>query len=92
MENELKESIKKLFIARACLWAVSLAATVYWIAWSFKIYNDHGGITDEHTFAAAFRPRFWPAFVLSLCLLFISTRLRKMSDKKKEELKYHTGI
>ena len=31
--------VKKLFICRAVLWAVALAATVYWIWWSFEIYN-----------------------------------------------------
>ena len=46
--------VKKLFICRAVLWAVALAATVYWIWWSFEIYNR--GVFDPYEYAPMLRP------------------------------------
>lgn len=84
MEDKL---IRNLFIGRAVMWALSLAATIYWIVWSFKIYVDYGEDVDVQTYASIFRPRFYVALILTVIFICISFGLRKISDNRKNELK-----
>lgn len=84
-EVALKEkNVKKLFIARACLWACALAATVYWMVWSFKIYLE---ITaDFHEYATILRPKLYAGIIIAVICILISFRLRKASDILKKEI------
>ena len=79
--------IKVLFIARACLWTISLAATIYWIVWSFKLYIDNGDYMDVYEYATLLRPKFYAGVIIAVVCLFIATRLRSAGDKIKEKLK-----
>lgn len=84
--NDYK-NVKKLFIARACLWTIALAATIYWMVWSFKLYIDNGGFMDVYEYATKLRPKFYGGLIVAIVALIISTRLRKISDKIKENVK-----
>lgn len=78
--------VKKLFICRAVLWTVALAATVYWIWWSFEIYNR--GIFDPYEYAPMLRPVLTVCLLISLVALAISLCLRRKSDMIKKENAY----
>lgn len=81
------ENVKKLFIARVCLWIISLAATIYWIVWSFKLYIDNGYFMDVHEYATLLRPKFYGGVIVAVVCLFIATRLRGISDKIKKNIR-----
>ena len=78
-----KKIVKILFIIRIVLWIIAAAATYYWIAWSFKLYNM--GIYDEHEYSYYLRPILGKGLLIaavSICLSFI---LRSISDKLKKK-------
>lgn len=80
-----KDIVKILFFIRMVLWAVALFATIYWIKWSFKLYEM--GFVDETDYAAHFRPIFAKGLFLSLGAICISFLLRSVSDKIKKKNK-----
>lgn len=81
------KKIRKLFIARICMWIIALSATIYWIYWNFKLYSLE--IFDVHAFAKIFRPKFYTALTISVIAIIISFILRKFSDDIKKKIKYH---
>ncbi|MCQ2518914.1 MAG: hypothetical protein MJ107_00140 [Lachnospiraceae bacterium] len=88
MKERTFETVKKLFIVRACLWAVSLAATIYWVVWSFKLYADNGGAMDPYLYASILRPKMYAGLAIAAVCLLISVKLRGISDKIKDEIKH----
>lgn len=79
------KKIKKIFIARVCLWIVALAATVYWAYWSFHLYAI--GVHDVHEYAEIFRPKFAVSLLISVAAIGVSFILRSISDKLKGKTK-----
>ena len=73
--------VKALFIMRAVLWVIALAATVYWIYWSFKLYELE--IYDPYSYAKEFRPIFTRGLLISGGSICISLSLRGISDRIK---------
>lgn len=70
--------VRILFAIRIVLWVVALGATVYWIRWSFKIYEM--GIQDVHEYAAIFRPIFARGLLISAVAIILSFTLRKVGN------------
>ena len=82
-------AVKILFIIRACLWTTALAATVYWIYWSFKLYDL--GHNDVYEYSGLLRPILTRGVLISLACLGISLILRSVSDRiKKNGASNHT--
>ena len=87
MDVKLEEQkIKKLFIARICLWIVAASANIYWIYWNFKLYSLE--IFDVHAFAKIFRPKFYTALAIAFIAICVSFYLRSISDRIKRKIKY----
>lgn len=84
-----KKHVRVLFICRVILWIISLAATVYWIVWSFKIYKDLGdpntGLVDETVYSPILRPKLYAGLIITVVSLTISSALRKISDLAKKD-------
>lgn len=74
-----KKTVRILLYCRMFLWVVALAATVYWIYWSFHLYTL--GYMDEHAYASAFRPIFAKGLFTSVGAIILSFILRTVSDK-----------
>ena len=72
-------AVKILFVVRILLWIVAAAATVYWIVWSFKMYDIVG--YDVHAYATAFRPLFYKALIVTFVSIWVSFGL---SDRIKK--------
>lgn len=83
--EEKNKIVKILFGCRAVLWLISAGITAYWIRLSFQLYEI--GIHDEHEYAMAFRPVFYKCIVVTVLLILISFRLRKISDGIKKSMK-----
>ena len=75
-------AVKILFVVRILLWIVAAAATVYWIVWSFKMYDIVG--YDVHAYATAFRPLFYKALIVTFVSICVSFGLRSISDRIKK--------
>ena len=69
-------AVRILFIIRACLWTTALAATVYWIYWSFKLYDL--GHNDVYEYSGLSRPILTRGLLISLACLGISLILRRI--------------
>jgi len=84
-ENKMDDAKKRkiMFMCRVVLWVVALAATIYWIYWSFHLYTL--GYVDEHEYAVAFRPIFIKGLFTSLVAVGISFILRIKSDHLKDK-------
>ncbi len=82
----MNKKVVVLFVCRAILWCVALAATIYWIYWNFKLYSM--GVFDVHEFASIFRFKFYKALIVSIAAICLSFILRRFSDgiKRMEEL------
>lgn len=74
-----------IFYIRMILWAIALGATIYWIKWSFKLYEM--GFVDETDYAAHFRPIFGKGLLISIIAICASFILRAISDKIKKSKK-----
>ena len=74
-----KKAVRILLYCRMFLWVVALAATVYWIYWSFHLYTL--GYMDEHVYAVAFRPIFAKGLLISAGAVVLSFIMRGVSDK-----------
>jgi len=78
-----EKKVKILFGCRVVLWIIALAATIYWIYWSCKLYDL--GYLDEHVYAVAFRPIFARGLAISVGAICLSFLLRSISDKIKKK-------
>lgn len=74
--------VKVLFGIRIVLWVIALAATIYWIYWSFYIYET--GIHLVEDYAKAFRPIFGKSLLVTIISILVSFLLRHISDKLKK--------
>jgi len=81
----MEKKVKKLFIARICLWVVAFAATAYWIAYDYSLYLQ--GINDVYEHAGLLRPVFYGGVCLAVACVCLSFYLRSISDKIKKEIK-----
>ena len=82
-----EKKIRILFIFRCVMWAICAAGTIYWIYWSFKLYETKDYAEDYHLYATAFRPYFNLGIAIALGSLFISLILRLISDSCKRAMK-----
>lgn len=80
--KEKEKIVKIIFAIRACLWAVALGATIYWIVWSFKIYAM--GIHDVYEYAGILRPKFYGGIIVAVIAICISFWFRHLSDTVKK--------
>ncbi len=83
LRGETDKRVRVLFIIRVCLWVGALAATIYWIVWSFRVYEL--GYYDPYEYAGVFRPIFWKGFLTACGCIAVSLILRTVSDKIKKE-------
>lgn len=83
--EQLEKKVKIIWYTRICLWIVALIGCLYWIVWSFKLYNM--GIHDVHEYTAIFRPIFAKGLLVSLVSIVICFGLRSISDKCKAQIK-----
>ena len=77
------KSVRILFLVRAFLWVTALAATVYWIYWSFKLYDL--GYYDPYEYSGLLRPILTRGLLISLVCVGISLILRSISDRIKKK-------
>ncbi len=77
-----KKAVRVLFILRVILWILAFAATLYWIIWSFRLYDM--GMYDVHEYSSHLRPIFWRGFLSSVGCICLSLILRSISDKIKK--------
>ncbi len=70
-------------------WSIALGASIYWIKWSFKLYEL--GFVDDHDYALHFRPIFAKGLLISVAAIGVSLILRYVSDKlkKKYDVTFH---
>ena len=80
-----EKRIHTIFICRIIMWAICAGGFVYWIVWSFKLYDMEE--FDEHVYATLFRPHFNLGITISIVSITISLILRLYSDKNKRALK-----
>ena len=73
--------VKILFCFRIVLWMIALGVTIYWIRFSFQIYEM--GIYDPHEYAAMFRPVFGRCLLVTAVSIVSSFILRAVSDRLK---------
>lgn len=85
MQENAFRKIRILFYMRIVLWVIAIAATVYWIYWSFRIYEM--GIHLVEDYAAAFRPIFGKSLLVTAISIAISLGLRRISDNIKTNIK-----
>ena len=78
--------VRVLFIIRAVLWVIAAAATVYWIAWSFKLYEM--GIYEVHEYSTRLRPILGRGLLIAFVSICISLILRSISDRIKKKNKF----
>lgn len=64
---------------RMVLWAISVAVTIRWIYWSFKLYDL--GYMDVHSYATKLRPILYEGIVIAFVCIVICFILRSISDK-----------
>lgn len=83
--REQKKSVQVLFILRMFCWITAASATLYWIWWSFHLYNI--GIHDVHEYAENLRPVFGWGLFIALVSVIISFILRAISDEIKRQEK-----
>lgn len=81
--------VRILFFIRVVLWVVALAATVYWIVWSFKLYEM--GIHDENDYGRHLRPILGRGLLISFGSIIFSLILRSVSDRIKRGQKHSSG-
>jgi len=87
MEEKIKafeKKIKILFCFRILMWLVAVGGCVYWIYWSFKLYEVE--VFDAHIYATSFRPHFNLGISISLISLTVSLVLRLNSDRYKRQM------
>lgn len=77
--------VRIFFVFRVILWVTATAATYYWIAWSFKLYNM--GYFDVHEYSGYLRPILAKGLLIAFVCICMSLILRSVSDriKKKEK-------
>lgn len=80
----MEKAVRIIFFIRILLWTVALAASFYWIYWSFHLYNI--GIFDVHEYASYLRPIFWKGFLISIAAVCVSLVFRSISDKLKKRI------
>ena len=85
MDSDIR--VKRIFACRAVLWAIALGATIYWIWWSFEIYNM--GIFDPYDYAPMLRPVFTRCMLIAVAALVVCLILRAISDRIKKENAYN---
>lgn len=81
MKTESK-AVRILLYIRIVLWIIALAATVYWIYWSFKLYDL--GYYDIYEYTGYLRPIFGRGLLISFGSLGVSLILRGISDRIKK--------
>ncbi len=81
MKTESK-AVRILFFIRMILWIIALAATVYWIYWSFKLYAL--GYYDVYEYSGYLRPILGRGLLISFGSLGVSLILRGISDRIKK--------
>ena len=85
MIEELQKKVRILFICRACLWTIAAGASIYWIYWSFKLYEI--GIHEVHEYATVLRPKLYGGLVLSFACIALSFWLRHKSEGYRKQQK-----
>lgn len=75
--------VRILFIIRVILWITAAAATYYWIAWSFKLYNM--GIYDVYEYSGYLRPVLGKGLLIAAVSICLSLILRSVSDRLKKK-------
>ena len=83
----MEKWIKIIFGCRVVCWICAVVATINWIYWSFKFYEN--GLIDEHTYASLLRPIFYRDIIITVIIVLISFGLRSVSDKLKSKCDYH---
>ena len=83
--KEYEKKIRILFIFRIIMWIICAGGCVYWIYWSFKLYEMEE--FDAHIYATLFRPHFNIGISISIISITISLVLRLISDRHKRALK-----
>ena len=74
--------VRILFIIRIILWITAAAATYYWIAWSFKLYNM--GYYDVYEYSGYLRPILTKGLLIAAVSICLSLILRSISDRLKK--------
>ena len=75
--------IKIILAIRIALAAGAIGATIYWIYWSFELYDL--GYLDEHVYATALRPIFGRGLLISVICSVLGLILRAISDRIKRK-------
>jgi len=83
--KDYEKKIRILFIFRIIMWIICAGGCVYWIYWSFKLYEMED--FDAHIYATLFRPHFNIGISISIISITISLVLRLISDRHKRALK-----
>ncbi|MCR5726319.1 MAG: hypothetical protein K6G24_02535 [Lachnospiraceae bacterium] len=87
-EKKIKSAEKKihiLFGLRVTMWLICASGFIYWIYWSFKLYEIEE--FELHTYATHFRPYFNTGITISIISITISIVFRIISDSIKRTMK-----
>lgn len=82
-QEKAKTAVRNIFIVRAVLWVVALAATLYWIFVSFDLYNQ--GIFDPYEYATILRPILYTCLIIAIVAIIICFILRAVAKEIKRQ-------
>ncbi len=78
-KNVQNKAIRCMFILRVVLWITATAATLYWLYWSFKLFEI--GMTTAQEQSDYFTPIFGWSVLITIISVCLSLALRNISNK-----------
>lgn len=75
----LNKAVRNIFILRVILWITATASTIYWLYWSFKLFEMGMSNAQEHS--DYFTPIFGWSVLISIVSIGLSLILRNISKK-----------
>ena len=83
MKKKAKASVIVLLVIRIILWTTALVSTVYWIYYSFDLYNQGYIIPEEYS--PRLRPVLYTCVLIAVAAIAISFLLHAISKKIKDK-------
>lgn len=78
-KNVQNKTIRCMFILRVILWIIATASTLYWLYWSFKLFEI--GMSTAQEQSDYFTPIFGWGVLITIISICLSLFLRNISNK-----------
>ncbi len=78
-KNVQSKAVRSLFILRVILWIIATASTLYWLYWSFKLFEM--GMLNAQEHSDYFTPIFGWSVLISIISIGLSLILHNISNK-----------